>query len=352
MTAMNTPLTTTASSEDRLLAVRNLRVDFTTYGGTVRAVRDISFHLNRGECMAIVGESGCGKSVTALSILKLIPMPPGKMSGSILFKGTDLVSLSEREMNRIRGREIGMVFQDPMTSLNPTMPIGQQVEEILAQHTPLSGKERRRQALDILRLVDIPEAERRYGQYPHAFSGGMRQRVLIAMAIACRPSLLIADEPTTALDVTIQAQILELVVSLRKSLGTTVLLITHDLGVVAKMADRIAVFYAGQIVETGECRDIFRNPAHPYTQALLASIPRIDATRATKLASIAGTPPDLFSPPQGCAFFARCTKAMRVCATLPPPPLQKANGQVASCWLHHSLAESRQKTVPEGAERQ
>lgn len=333
----------------RLLELRNLRVSFATYGGTVQAVRDISFHVDGGECLAIVGESGCGKSVTAMAVMKLIPMPPGRMSGSILFKGNELIDLSERAMNRIRGREIGMIFQDPMTSLNPTMTVGRQVEEILAQHEKISREECRKRSLEVLRLVGIPETERRYGQYPHAFSGGMRQRVLIAMAIACRPSLLIADEPTTALDVTIQAQILDIIRNLQKSLGMTLLLITHDLGVVAKTADRIAVFYAGQVVETGSCDAIFYNPSHPYTRALLGSIPRIDATRATQLSAIAGTPPDLFSPPAGCAFFARCTRAMKICATLAPPPMTVGEGQTASCWLHHPMAGIRRQGAVEGA---
>ena len=329
-----TPSSTDKATGRHLLEVRNLRVSFDTYGGTVQAVRDVSFHLDEGECLAIVGESGCGKSVTAMALLKLIATPPGKMTGSILFRGDELVGRSEKAMNRIRGREIGMIFQDPMTSLNPTMPIGRQIEEVIAEHDALSRGERRRRALDVLSLVGIPEAERRYGQYPHAFSGGMRQRVLIAMAIACRPALLIADEPTTALDVTIQAQILDIIGALQKELAMTLLLITHDLGVVAKMADRIAVFYAGQIVERGSSEALFRRPAHPYTQVLLASIPRIDATRANRLSSIEGTPPDLFRPPLGCAFFPRCTRAMKVCATMSPPSFSVGEGRQASCWLH------------------
>ncbi|WPD19336.1 ABC transporter ATP-binding protein [Thermaerobacter composti] len=323
---------------EKLLEVRDLRVHFRTHGGEVQAVRGVSFDLYKGETLCIVGESGCGKSVTAQTIMRLIPVPPGRIvSGSIRFQGKDLVRLPEREMQRIRGRSMGMIFQDPMTSLNPTMTIGRQIAEPLIKHQGMRPDQARARAIELLRMVGIPNPEERVRQYPHQFSGGMRQRAMIAIALACNPALLIADEPTTALDVTIQAQILELMQDLKRRLGTAIILITHDLGVVARMADRIAVMYAGQIVEQGTAEEIFHHPKHPYTEALLRSIPRLD-DRRERLQAIPGTPPDLFSPPAGCAFAARCPYTMRVCHTYDPQLEEIRPGHLAKCWLHHPYA--------------
>jgi oligopeptide transport system ATP-binding protein len=283
-----------------LLEVRNLEVSFQSAGGEVRAVRGVSFQLKEGETLAIVGESGSGKSVTALSLMRLLPEPPARIrSGEVIFDGSDLLRLPKRELYKIRGAKIGMIFQDPMTSLNPTMTVGGQIIEGMRWHLRVSTEEARKQAKEMLQKVGIPQPEKRLGQYPHEFSGGMRQRVMIAMALAVRPKILIADEPTTALDVTIQAQILALIRELQEETGTSVILITHDLGVVAETADRVAVMYGGKIVETGKVDELFREPRHPYTWGLLSSIPRLNMPRDRELTPIPGSPPDLFSPISG-----------------------------------------------------
>jgi oligopeptide transport system ATP-binding protein len=290
-----------------LLEVRNLETHFKTQDGLVKAVNNVSFHVDRGETLGIVGESGSGKSVTSLSIMRLIPSPPGKIvGGELIFDGENLLDLSEEEMRHIRGNRIAMIFQDPMTSLNPVLTIGRQITESLELHMKMSGAEARKRAIDLLGMVGIPSAANRLDDYPHQFSGGMRQRVMIAMALSCNPELLIADEPTTALDVTIQAQILELINRLKNELGTAVIIITHDLGVVAGMADRVNVMYAGRVVEEGATAEIFGNPRMPYTIGLLRSIPRLDEGEGRKLTPIRGLPPDLINLPQVCPFSPRC----------------------------------------------
>jgi oligopeptide/dipeptide ABC transporter ATP-binding protein len=325
-----------------LLEVEGLRVEFDTYGGVVKAVRGVGFSLEQGKTLAIVGESGSGKSVSVQAMMGLTPMPPGRITGgSVKFHGREILGLSLEEANRIRGKEIGMIFQDPMTSLNPTMTVGQQISETLRYHAGISGQEGRKAAIELLERVRIPEAASRVDNYPFQFSGGMRQRVMIAMAIACRPSLLIADEPTTALDVTVQAQILTLLSELQKEHGMAIILITHDLGVVARMADDVAVMYGGQIVETGTVDDIFYRSAHPYTLGLQAARPPAEEVVHVKLEPIAGAPPDLFHPPVGCAYYARCPWAMRVCEPNDPPLWPVATGHASRCWLHHEHAASR-----------
>jgi oligopeptide/dipeptide ABC transporter ATP-binding protein len=325
-----------------LLTVRDLRVEFDTYGGVVQAVRGVNLTLEPGKVLAIVGESGCGKSVSMQALMGLIPTPPGRItSGSVLFQGREILGLPLREANRIRGKEIGMIFQDPMTSLNPTMTVGRQITETLRHHQGLGGEASRNAAIELLERVGISEAKSRIDAYPFHFSGGMRQRVLIAMAIACRPSLLIADEPTTALDVTVQAQILDLLQELQRETQMGLILITHDLGVVARVADDVAVMYAGQVVETAAVEDIFRRPAHPYTLGLQAARPPTEEQLHRKLEPIEGSPPDLFQPPQGCAYRARCPWAMRACE-LHEPPLWPLEPEHASrCWLHHEYARER-----------
>ncbi|MBE4910225.1 ABC transporter ATP-binding protein [Bacillus luteolus] len=328
-----------------ILEVNDLHVTFDTYAGVVKAVRGVSFHVKPGEAVAIVGESGCGKSVTAKSIMRLLPEPHSKIkSGTILLNNSNLVDKREREMQKIRGNEIGMIFQDPMTSLNPTSKVGAQITEGLLKHQNISRKEAYQTAVNMLEMVGIPNPEKRFNQYPHEFSGGMRQRVMIAMALVCQPKLLIADEPTTALDVTIQAQILKLMKDLQEKTNTSIILITHDLGVVAEMCDRVVVMYAGQVVESGTIHEIFSNPSHPYTEGLLKSMPRIDMSRDVKLSPIPGTPPDLLAPPKGCAFYARCDKAMRVCKENPPLYEKVGDSRYAACWLHHPLAKNTQTT--------
>ncbi|WP_339213165.1 ABC transporter ATP-binding protein [Ornithinibacillus sp. FSL M8-0202] len=323
---------------EKILEVKNLHVTFTTYGGTVQAVRGVDFHLNKGETLAIVGESGCGKSVTSNAIMRLIPNPPGKITaGEIKFKGKDLTNISEKQMRSVRGVDISMIFQDPMTALNPTLTIGTQLTEGLKQHRKLSDNEAKKRALEMMELVGIPNPVERMKQYPHQFSGGMRQRIVIAIALICEPELLIADEPTTALDVTIQAQILELFEKIQEVTGVSIILITHDLGVVAKIADRIAVMYAGKIIETGTKRDIFYNPEHPYTKGLLNSVPRLDMKG--KLKPIDGTPPDLFSPPKGCPFTARCPFAMEVCNKVYPESTTISDSHTVDCWLQDERAK-------------
>jgi oligopeptide transport system ATP-binding protein len=327
---------------DRILEVKDLHVSFHTYAGEVKAVRGVNFHVNRGEAVAIVGESGCGKSVTAQSLMKLIPMPPGEIKkGEILFNGENIVNKTNKEMESIRGKDIGMIFQDPMTSLNPTMTVGNQIMEGLIKHQNMSKAAARERAIELLTIVGIPQPERRVNQYPHEFSGGMRQRAMIAIALACSPKLLIADEPTTALDVTIQAQILDLMKDLQKKMGTSIILITHDLGVVAEMCDRVIVMYAGKVIETGTVDDIFYNPQHPYTKGLLRSVPRLDLNRDEPLTPIFGTPPDLLRPPVGCGFTARCESAMRVCQEFDPELKDISGTQRAACWLQHPLAQNR-----------
>ena len=297
-----------------VLKIENLHVSFDTYAGEVHAVRGVSLHVGEGEVLAIVGESGCGKSVTAQTVMKLNPMPPARIKeGSIDLCGEDIVAANEKKMQDIRGRLVSMIFQDPMTCLNPTMKVGRQLTEAICQHRKLSKDEAKKEAVRLLEMVQIPNAAERAEQYPHEFSGGMRQRAMIAMAMSCEPKLLIADEPTTALDVTIQAQIMQLMAKVREETGTAIILITHDLGVVANLADRVAVMYAGKIVETGTAEDIFYRPKHPYTQALLKSLPTVETSREEKLVSIAGTPPDLFMPPKGCEFASRCEHCMKVC---------------------------------------
>lgn len=323
---------------EKILQVKDLHVSFKTYGGEVKAVRGVSFDLHKGETLAIVGESGCGKSVTSQSIMRLIPEPPGRIAGGeIIYKDKDLIKLKEPELRKIRGAYISMIFQDPMTALNPTITIGDQITEGIRQHEDISREEAKQKAIEMLALVGIPNPEIRLKQYPHQFSGGMRQRIVIAMALVCEPDVLIADEPTTALDVTIQAQILELFRDIQKKIGVSIILITHDLGVVAQVADRIAVMYAGKIVELGSRREIFYQPQHPYTKGLLQSVPRLDMDKGD-LIPIPGTPPDLFAPPVGCAFSARCPFAMEVCSRVYPFQYQVSDQHQVDCWLQDERA--------------
>jgi oligopeptide transport system ATP-binding protein len=328
---------------DKILDIKNLQISFKTFFGEVEAVRNISFHVNKKETVAIVGESGCGKSVTASSIMQLLPMPPAFFKGGeIRFKGENLLNKTEKEMQNIRGNEISMVFQDPMTSLNPTMKIGDQIVEGLIKHRNLSKEEAKNKAIEMLNLVAVPQPEKRINQYPHEFSGGMRQRVMIALAMVCTPELLIADEPTTALDVTVQAQILDLMKKIQDKFNMSIILITHDLGVVADMSDRVVVMYAGKIVEEGLTEEIFSNPKHPYTRKLLASVPRLDMEKNEPLHSIDGTPPDLYIPPKGCAFYDRCDKAMKICKTYMPEIDSHSDTHKSCCWLNHPMAKSKE----------
>ncbi len=323
---------------EKLLEVNNLRTSFFTHVGEVKAVGGVSFYLDKGEAIGIVGESGSGKSVTMMSLMRLL-VETGKITnGEILFEGRDLVKLPEKDMEKIRGNEIGMIFQDPMTSLNPVYSIGNQMIEMLAKHKKLSKSEAFKQSVSMLSIVGIPSAEKRMRQYPHEFSGGMRQRVMIAMALCCSPKLLIADEPTTALDVTIQAQILELMKDLKEKLSTSIILITHDLGVVADVCNRINVMYGGLIAETGTTRDVFYNPKHPYTWGLLQSIPNPKNLVKQRLKPIDGQPPDLLKPPKGCPFVARCEYAMRICSENRPPLFEIGENHKAACWLNHPQA--------------
>jgi oligopeptide transport system ATP-binding protein len=318
----------------KLLEVKNLRTQFRTREGPVHAVNDISFTLNEGEALGIVGESGSGKSVTALSIMRLLPVPPAEIleGSSVLFQDRDLVELSENELRQIRGRQIAMIFQDPISSLNPVLTIEQQLREPIELHLGLRGDAARARALELLEEVGIPDARRRLRGYPHQFSGGMRQRVMIAIAISTNPKLLIADEPTTALDVTIQAQILELIARLRRDLNTAVILITHDLGVVAGITDRINVMYAGHIAESASTEELFANPRHPYTLGLLGAVPRLDAVPGSQLVTIPGAPPDLLHPPEGCPFQPRCPFRIEKCRVYPPDFNVGPNHQSA-CWV-------------------
>lgn len=334
---------------EKILEVKDLYISFDTYAGEVQAIRGVSFDLTKGEALAIVGESGSGKTVTSQSIMRLIPMPPGRFKGGeINFNGKDITKLSEREMQKIRGSEIGMIFQDPMTSLNPTMKIGAQISEGLIKHQGLNKSEARKRSIEMLTLVGIPNAEERINAYPHQFSGGMRQRVMIAIALACSPKLLIADEPTTALDVTIQAQIIDLMKDLQKKLNTSIILITHDLGVVADIAQRVVIMYAGKVIESGSLDDIFYNPQHPYTWGLLKSVPRLDSKERGELIPIPGTPPDLLNPPVGCPFAPRCEYAMKVCVEQYPEDTIVTPGHKVNCWLHHPSAPKVERPLEVG----
>ena len=327
---------------EHLLEVKNLKVSFHTYAGEVQAVRGVSFKVNPGECMAIVGESGSGKTVTSKAVLGLIATPPGeiKKESEILFEGKDILKFTEKEWRAFRGKEAAMIFQDPMTSLNPTMKVGKQIMESIILHNKVSKSEAREQAIELLRKVNIPNPEDRLNQYPYEFSGGMRQRVVIAIALACNPKLMIADEPTTALDVTIQAQIIDLMVELKKNINASIILITHDMGVVAEMADYIMVMYAGKVMEYGSARQIFKEAMHPYTQGLLASIPRLDKD-LDRLFSIDGTVPSLDRMPKGCRFCARCLQAMDKCREHQPPVYITDDGHKVSCWKYENLKEEK-----------
>ena len=321
---------------EEVLKIENLHVSFDSYAGEVHAVRGVTLDVKEGEVLAIVGESGCGKSVTAQTIMKLNPMPPARIKeGSITLCGRDIVAASEKEMQDIRGQEVSMIFQDPMTCMNPTMRVGKQLTETLVKKKKISRAEAEKEAVRLLKMVQIPNAEQRAKQYPHEFSGGMRQRAMIAMALACNPKLLIADEPTTALDVTIQAQIMQLMGKIKDETKTAIILITHDLGVVANLADKVAVMYAGKVVEKGTARDIFYKPGHPYTKAILKSLPTIDTKKEEQLVSIPGTPPDLYAPPQGCGFASRCEHCMKICQVNQPPVFEVGEGHTASCWRLH-----------------
>jgi len=321
-----------------LLDVVDLQTQFSTRGGVVRAVDGVSWDVAEGETVALVGESGCGKSVSALSIMRLVATPAGHIvGGRILFKGRDLLTLDEDAMRRVRGREIAMIFQEPMTSLNPVLTIGRQMTEGLETHLSMTPTAARARAAQLLSMVGIPDPARRLAQYPHQFSGGMRQRMMIAMALACEPALVLADEPTTALDVTIQAQILELMKSLSRRLGVAMLMITHNLGVVARYADRVNVMYAGKIIERGTAREIYANPRHPYTLGLLRSVPRLDEPRRARLQPIPGQPPDLGRLPAGCSFAPRCGYAIDRCRAEAPVLATVGSAHLASCWLAGEL---------------
>jgi oligopeptide transport system ATP-binding protein len=319
----------------KILEVNNLNISFHTFAGEVKAIRGANFHLNKGETLAIVGESGSGKSVTTKAIMRLLPESNSEIKeGEILFDGKDLTKLSDKQMQTIRGKEISMIFQDPMTSLNPTMTVGKQIMEPIIKHQNMSKSAAKQRAIELLKLVGIPMAEERFKQYPHQFSGGMRQRVVIAIALACNPKILIADEPTTALDVTIQAQILELMKDLQKKIDTSIIFITHDLGVVANVADRVAVMYGGKIIEIGTVDEIFYNPQHPYTWGLISSMPDLD-TAEDELYAIPGSPPDLLNPPKGDAFAPRNEYAMKIDLEKEPPMFKVTDTHYAATWLLH-----------------
>ncbi|MBI2540077.1 MAG: ABC transporter ATP-binding protein [Deltaproteobacteria bacterium] len=321
-----------------LLQVRDLKTYFYTSQGVVKAVDGVSYDIQEGETVALVGESGCGKTMSALSIMRLVPRPQGKIEdGEILFQGRNLLALDEEEMRKIRGAEIAMIFQEPMSSLNPVLTIGRQITETLEAHHPVSGEEAKRRALDLLRLVGIPDPAQRCSDYPHQLSGGMRQRVMIAIAVSCGPKLILADEPTTALDVTIQAQILELLRGLSQEFGLAMIIITHNLGVVARYADRVHVMYAGKIIESASAREIYRNPRHPYTLGLLHSVPRLDQPRRAKLDPIEGQPPDLWNLPEGCSFAPRCKFVVERCAREAPPLRDLENQHRSACWVAETL---------------
>ncbi len=329
-----------------LLDVRNLKTEFHTQDGVVHAVNGVSFSVEEGETLGLVGESGCGKSVSMLSVMRLIPIPPGKIaSGEVVFQGQDLLKLNNEEMRQIRGNKIAMVFQDPMTSLNPVLTIGTQITEALELHLGMTHEQARKRAAELLTMVNIPEAETHLDDYPHQFSGGMRQRVMIAMGLSCSPQLLIADEPTTALDVTIQAQIIDIVKRLKREMGMAIIWITHDLGVIAGLADRINVMYAGYVVETAPNREIFANPLHPYTLGLLGSIPRLDEARKEKLTPIEGLPPDLIGMPAGCPFYDRCRFRTQKCLEENPPLMSVGVRHWSACWHWEDVKKARE-TAP------
>ena len=322
----------------KLLEVNNLTTHFFTQDGVVKAVDGITYDLEEGEVLGVVGESGCGKSVHALSIMRLVPSPPGRtVAGEVVFEGEDLLKMDDAEMRNIRGNRIAMVFQEPMTSLNPVLTIGRQLTETLELHQGMNRQQARDRAAELLGTVGIPDAARRLVDYPHQFSGGMRQRVMIAMALSCNPKLIIADEPTTALDVTIQAQILELMQDLARDFGTAMIIITHNLGVVARYADNVNVMYAGKIIETGSAEEIYHNPRHPYTLALLNSVPRLDASERVKLDAIEGLPPDLVNLPEGCSFAPRCKYIYEKCVEETPTLVEANEGHTSACWRHQEL---------------
>lgn len=323
---------------EKLLEVKDMKTSFFIHVGEVQAVRGVSFTVNKGEAIGIVGESGSGKSVTSMSVMKLLQYPGKIKSGEVLFKGEDIVGKTDKEMMAIRGNEIAMIFQDPMTSLNPVYTIGDQIIEAIRRHQGLGKKEAKEKAIEMLKLVGIPSPETRVDNYPHEFSGGMRQRAMIAIALSCEPDLLIADEPTTALDVTIQAQILELMKDLKDKINTSIILITHDLGVVADVCSRIIVMYGGLIMEEGTAEEIFYDPKHPYTMGLLKSIPRLDLEQKQRLIPVEGTPPDLIKPPVGCPFASRCPYAMKICTEHRPPYFEPSKGHRSMCWLLHDKA--------------
>ncbi len=323
------------SNNDVILEIKDLHTYFNTDAGVVKAVNGVSYKLNKGEVLGIVGESGSGKSVTSLSIMNLIPTPPGRIAGGeVLFKGKNLVEMNDKELRSIRGDKISMIFQDPMTSLNPFLRISTQLMETIELHQGLNKADAKAKAIEMLQLVGIPAPEQRVNSYPHQFSGGMRQRVMIAMALSCNPEVLIADEPTTALDVTIQAQILDLIKDLSKRLNTAVIMITHDLGVVAGMCDKVCVMYAGKIVEQASNDDIFNDPKHPYTEGLIKSVPRLDVATNQKLYSIEGQPPNVIDLPECCPFHPRCEKAMDKCKDTYPPVVELGPDRMVRCWLY------------------
>ena len=333
----------TMNQSEKILEIKDLCVEFKTVEGTVKAINHLNYTLHKGEKLGIVGESGSGKSVSSLGIMQLIPNPPGEIvGGEILYKGQDLVKKSEKDMQKIRGNEISMIFQEPMTSLNPIIKCGRQIAESLRLHRGLNKKEAMEEAIRMMQAVGIANPEVRAYEYPHQMSGGMRQRVMIAMALACQPQILIADEPTTALDVTIQAQILELMMELKEKLGMAIIMITHDLGVVASMCDRIAVMYAGRIVEYGTTDDIFYNPKHEYTKGLLKSIPRLDAKEHERLVPIEGTPIDLLNPPAGCPFAPRCSNCMKICLREMAPVTTFDDVHYTQCWMNQKEQMERE----------
>lgn len=335
---------------EKLLEVKNLCVNFGTYGGEVKAVRGVTFDLHKGETLAIVGESGSGKSVACKTIMRILSSNSYIKDGQILFDGKDLTKISEKDMEKVRGKDIAMIFQDPMTSLNPTMTIGKQIMEPIIKHQGFSKEDARKRAIELIELVGISDAEKRFKQYPHQFSGGMRQRIVIAISLACNPKVLIADEPTTALDVTIQAQILELIKDLQEKTGVAVIFITHDLGVVANMADRVSVMYAGKIIEYGTSDDIFYDPKHPYTWGLLGSMPTLDIGD-NDLYNIPGTPPDLMDPPKGDAFALRSAYAMKIDHLAEPPMFKVSDTHYAATWLLHPLAPKIERPVNVGRKK-
>lgn len=338
------------ADNNNILEVKNLRVSYHTYAGEVKAVRGVSFEMKKGEALAIVGESGCGKSVTAKTIMGLIKGPQGeiKENSEILYNGENILNYNKKQWQKYKGGECAIIFQDALASLNPTMRVGKQIMENLIVHKNMDRKTAQKEAVEMLRKVGIPEPEKRAKQYPHQFSGGMRQRVMIAIAFACDPKILICDEPTTALDVTIQSQILDIIKELQRTHETTVIMITHDLGVVANIAQEIAVMYSGMIVEKGNSRDIFYHSRHPYTWALIESVPRLDLDNKQVLASIPGMPPDLLNPPVGCPFSTRCKYCMQICKEKMPERTDFGNGHFASCWLYHPMAPKVDMPYVEG----